>query len=194
MHLDVNKNNIVTLLSNKGTGKDQYSVDLGNIVFNDTIYSLNGVIIPLFDQTLFLPSEQGMFAAVNVYLSPATGEITYDKVSVFSKFQETVDADCLFNIIPLAQFIIQQQGTSFIVTNINEYSRMSTFSLTTNGDTGAQGLIGPQGFTGLEGFTGVQGHDGVTGVKGTQGLPGFIGQSIPGVIGLPGSMGLTGLY
>ncbi len=186
----LNQTTPLSKMVDRVSGKYIYLVSLGNVIFNDTIFNYESVSIPIFSKDLFvLPYEVNKYAAINIYLNPVTGEVVYDKVAVFDKEQDSVDADCLFNVIPLAQFIIKQVDNSFDVIGINEYSRMGTFSVTTGGVTGAQGFTGLQGGTGTVGYKGIQGIQGITGIQGIQGPIGIVGQSIPGPIGPRGPVG-----
>lgn len=186
----LNQNTPVNRVLDRDSGRYLYQISLGNVIFNDTIFNYENVSIPIFEETIFIiPSESGKFAAINVYLNPITGEIVYDKVATFDKVQDSVNADCLFNVIPLAQFIVKQVGDSFEVIYVNEYSRMGTFSITTSGATGYQGTTGVQGGTGVSGYPGVRGIQGVTGIRGILGIGGLTGQSIQGPVGPRGDMG-----
>lgn len=180
----------VELVLDSVTGKYHYLVSLGNVIFNDTIFNYESVAIHIFEEELFLlPFELDKYAAINVYLNPVTGKIIYDKVLVFEKTQDSVTAKCLFGVIPLAQFIVKQVSESFEVVSVNAYSRMSTFAVTTNAETGVQGIPGMRGHTGPDGKKGVQGIEGVTGIHGITGIKGLTGRSFPGPVGVRGEPG-----
>jgi hypothetical protein len=184
-------NNTIDKRLNPVSGSYDYYVTLGNIIYNNEIKSLKTIKIPIQEQLIFdRPLESGKYAAVNCYLIMDTGEVYYDKVLVFSKLMRSVSAKAIPNYFPLCQFIVKDTGDNFVIEAVNEYSRMATFSLTTQGATGAQGFTGPQGITGQRGPQGPKGLKGVTGYNGLQGIQGVTGRSVEGSQGLPGATGL----
>ena len=173
-------------------GSIDYVVNIGNMLYNDRIVSISNLVIPMRQQTFFtLPDEKRFFAIINVYYSVEDGAFVFDIVKKSDKYIESCDSAALTNAVPIGQFVLQQSLSSFVVKNINLYSKMSTFSITTNfveGDRGAQGEVGDTGFlgcTGLQGFTGMDGMMGYTGVQ---------GETCVGDIGFQGMQGATGIY
>jgi len=77
------------------------------------------------------------------------------------------------------------------VKQVNEYSRMSCFSISDGGETGEPGIQGPLGPTGWQGYSGAQGWTGIEGIIGETGKDGATGI---GVTGMPGVRGETGVY
>lgn len=171
--------------------KFEYTVDLGSILYNGKFLNLGNMVVPIIAQSFFdLPSDAGKYAAINVYYDPEEGAFHYDKVSVFSNYKSKVTSDVIPNKIPIGQFILHQIDDSFEVLNVNEYSKMSTFTVTdtfVQGDTGlkaASGLTGPQGQKGSEGDQGYTGPKGDTGYNGITGSP---------LSGDKGDQGVTGI-
>lgn len=172
--------------------EQQYSVDLGTILYNNSFKSLNSLVIPLKDQTFFdLPQDKGKYAVVNVYYDAENGNFVFDKLGIFDKYVEKLSAPALYNVIPLAQFTLQESQGSYIVSSYNEYSQMATFSITdtfVQGDTGVKAYPGE---TGAIGESGLQGAWGWTGPDGDTGFQGLTGLSATGINGLQGE---TGVY
>ena len=168
----------------------QYSVDLGTILYNNSFKNLNSLVIPLKDQTFFdLPQEKNKYAVINVYYDAENGKFVFDKVGVFDKYVEKLSAPALFNVIPVAQFILLESQGSFQVANYNEYSQMATFSITDVFVQGDTGLKDDPGETGPLGVTGLQGNGGWTGPEGIPGLQGLTGISETGIPGFQGETG-----
>lgn len=173
-------------------GSIDYIVDIGSILYNNRIVDLSNLLIPLRSQIFFnLPSEKNYYAAINVYYKISDGNFIFDTIEKSDKILRFSDSNIITNVIPIAQFIIQQSLSSFEVKNINSYSKMSVFSITSNFLNGDQGAKGPVGSTGLEGFTGTFGEtglEGCNGITGTQGMTGI------GIKGPTGNQGMTGYY
>jgi hypothetical protein len=173
-------------------GTTDYIVNLGTILYNDIVYNLNNLIIPIWGQSFFTPNiDKGLYAAINVYYNPEDGQFVFHLVKKSLVFIQNIVADALSNHLPIAQFIIQESFTSFVVLQINQYSKMATFSFTnqyTPGDIGQQGPLGNTGYygsTGAVGFTGIEGLQGYTGIQGQTGM---------GDIGATGIQGATGYF
>jgi PKD repeat protein len=170
----------------------QYSVDLGTILYNNSFKSLNSLVIPLKDQTFFdLPQDKGKYAVINVYYDAENGNFVFDEIYLGYKYVEKLSAPALYNVIPLAQFTLQESQGSYIVVSYNEYSQMATFSITDTFIQGDTGIKAAPGETGPEGITGLFGSWGWTGVNGVTGDQGLTGLSATGINGLQGE---TGVY
>jgi len=142
-------------------GTTDYVVNFGDILYNDKILRLSNLVIPLKQQSFFyLPLEKRFYAAVNIYYSVTDGSFVFDLLKKSSSYIDFYDATALTNLLPVGQFIIQQSLASFEVKKINAYSRMSTFSITTDFEKGDIGAKGPVGETGFIGETGIQGNTG----------------------------------
>jgi hypothetical protein len=171
-------------------GTVDYVIDLGSILYNNRVLNISNLVIPLRSQTFFtLPADKGKYAAVNVYYDVDTGAFIFDLVAKSTTFIQNNTADALFNYLPIAQFIIQEAFGAFNVLVINQYSKMSTFSITKTFISGDRGEQGPVGDTGYAGHTGNIGNTGIDGIYGTTGAQGSTGM---GVQGATGSQGATG--
>jgi hypothetical protein len=173
-------------------GSVDYTINIGNVLYNNTTVSLSNIVLPLRQQSFFsLPSEKRYYAAVNVYYSVDNGSFIFDVIKKSEEYIDSYDSDILTNALPIGQFILQQSLSSFEVKKINLYSKLSTFSITSEfiqGDRGAQGEIGDTGFfgyTGIQGFTGIEGLMGYTGIQ---------GDTCVGMMGHTGLQGATGIY
>jgi hypothetical protein len=174
------------------TGEKQYSVDLGTILYNNSFLKLNSLVIPLKDQIFFDPvADKNKYAAVNVYYDAEYGQFVFDRVAVSDKYIRKYTAAAIPNVIPIAQFIIRQAQESFEVISYNEYSQMSTFTITDDFEQGDTGVDLLQGDTGPYGPTGLIGDMGYTGLPGDPGFMGLTGVSLPGSAGEQGG---TGVY
>ena len=173
-------------------GTVDYVVDLGAVVWNDRIVDIGKLIIPIRSQVLFsLPDEAGKYAIVNAYYGVEKGIFVFDRVSVHDSFVGSSSSRAIPNLLPLAQFVVKESLGSNVVMRVNEYSRMSTFSISDGGETGDQGLQGPLGETG---WVGMSGSQGITGAEGTGGLTGQSGATGVGAPGAQGVQGCTGVY
>lgn len=170
----------------------QYTVDLGTILYNDTFLDLNSLVIPFKDQTFFnLPQDKNKYAVVNIYYDAEQGHFVFDKLGVFDRYVDKLSATVIFNAIPVAQFILRESQGSFEVVSYNEYSQMSTFTITDTFTQGETGLKAGIGETGPLGDTGLHGDMGYTGPVGDTGYPGLAGESHQGITG---AVGETGVY
>lgn len=170
----------------------QYTVDLGTILYNDTFLDLNSLVIPFKDQKFFdLPKDKDKYAVVNVYYDAEHGSFIFDKLGVFDRYIDKQTAPVIFNAIPIAQFILRESQGSFEVASYNEYSQMSTFTITDTFTQGETGLKAGIGETGPLGETGLQGDMGFTGPVGDTGYQGLAGVSHRGITGVVGE---TGVY
>lgn len=173
-------------------GTVDYVVDLGNVLINDRVVTIGNIVVPLNRETFFtLPEEKDKYAVVNAYYEVETGKFLFDRVLVSDKFVSSVNSRAIPNLVPLAQFVLKQSVGGFTVSSVNEYSRMSTYAISTGGDTGSQGLQGPPGPTGSLGWTGMEGPTGVVGLVGETGYQGPTGA---GAQGAQGVQGPTGVY
>jgi hypothetical protein len=173
-------------------GTVDYVADLGNVLYNNRVISIGKVVVPIRRQAIFsLPTEKGYYAVVNVYYEVETGRLVYDRVALSQNFISSATAQVLPNLIPVAQFVVQQSLGGLIVAKVNEYSRMSCFTISDGGDTGEPGLQGPLGPTGWQGHSGSEGW---TGVEGWQGVTGSGSATGVGATGPQGVRGVTGLY
>lgn len=185
------RTNTVTERRN-ANGTVDYVVDLGNVLYNDRVITLGKVIVPIERHKIFtLPSEAGYYAIVNVYYEVETGRLVYDRVALSEKFIGSATSRVLPNLVPVAQFVVQQSHGGNSVTRVNEYSRMSCFTISDGGETGEPGLQGPLGPTGWQGHSGAQGW---TGMAGWQGVTGDGGVTGIGLTGPQGVRGETGVY
>ena len=167
-----------------------YAVDFGSVLYNGQILNISSLIIPLRDQTFFtLPEDKGKYAAVNTYYNVDDGAFVFDLVKKSESFIQDVTADAISNYLPIAQFIIQESYGSFDVLVINQYSKMSTFSITQDFEQGDRGTQGPVGDTGLNGYTGSVGETGIGGLMGYTGPQGITGVGSAGAMGLQGTTG-----
>jgi hypothetical protein len=170
----------------------RYTVDLGTFLYNETFLSLNNLVIPLKDQIFFdLPQDKNKYAVINIYYDATGGYFIFDKIGVYDKYVEKITATALFNVIPIAQFVIRESLGGFEVINFSEYSQMSTFTITDVFTQGETGLKADIGCTGARGVTGLDGAMGYTGPIGDTGSYGLTGMSFPGITG---PMGETGAY
>jgi hypothetical protein len=173
-------------------GTIDYVVNLGAVLYNEHVLNISNLIIPLRSQSFFtLPEDKGKFAAVNVYYNPDDGVFVFDLVIKSDTFIQNISSDALSNYLPIAQFIIQEAYGSFDVLVVNQFSKMSTFSITQQFEQGDRGSQGPVGDTGLAGYVGVRG---LTGLDGLTGFTGFQGVTGMGAQGARGPQGETGLY
>jgi len=173
-------------------GSLDYVVSLGDVLYNDRVVSLRNLVIPLSKQRFFtLPEDKNKYATVNVYYDVEKGGFVFDTVRISAKFVESVNAQALTNVVPVAQFVLRQKVVTFEVIRVNEYSKMATFAITTEGDRGEDGLQGPRGETGAIGHTGPQGETGIEGYKGITGYPGLTGIGIRGETGPQGETGVS---
>ena len=173
-------------------GSVDYVVHIGNFLYNNKIVSLSNVVIPIRHQSFFsLPGEKKYYAAINVYYSVEDGVFVYDIVKKSSVYFEFCDSDVLTNLVPIAQFIVQQSLSKFEVKKINLYSKMSTFTITDKFAQGDRGYQGDVGDTGFYGYTGVTGY---TGIAGLTGYGGVRGETSVGMAGYTGMAGATGGY
>jgi hypothetical protein len=173
-------------------GTTDYVVNLGAILYNDRVINLSNLIIPLREQSFFvLPDDKGKYAAVNVYYDPDSGVFVFDIVRKSSVFVQTVSSVAPSNYLPIAQFVLQESYGSYNVLVVNQYSKMSTFSITKSFFQGDRGAQGPVGDTGYAGYTGAQGRVGLGGGMGHTGAQGITGV---GAEGAQGAQGTTGVY
>jgi PKD repeat protein len=190
MDIKIFNNNSIT--KRETSAGAQYIVNLGTVIYNNKLVRIDNLVIPIFDQKFFtLPEDSGKYAVVNVYYQLKPVEFIFDRVSLYDKFVSRASAGSRLNAVPICQFVLKQESKGFVVDHINEFSQMSTFSISDNlvqGDTGARG---PLGDTGIVGYTGVQGFTGYDGYQGITGAPGITGY---GPQGDPGQQGATGPY
>lgn len=187
----VSKNNAI-IESKLPSGKMQYSVSLGTILYNGSYLNLNNLVIPFSGSVLFsLPAEKDKYIVVNVYYNPESGEFTYDRLRLSDKFVGALSAAAKPNLIPLGQFSIQERDGGFNVLSYREYSKMATYSVTTEFSGGETGLKGYQGVTGIQGILGLPGVRGATGFLGITGQNGITGSPEQGDTG---AVGATGPY
>lgn len=185
------RTNTVTERRN-ANGTVDYIADLGNVLYNDRVISLGKVVVPIQRHEIFsLPSEKDQYAVVNVYYEVESGRLVYDRVALSFEFISSVTARVLPNLVPVAQFVVQQSLGGNSVVRVNEYSRMSCFSISDGGETGEPGLQGPLGPTGWQGHSGSQGW---TGMGGWQGATGSGSATGVGLTGTQGVRGETGVY
>lgn len=173
-------------------GTVDYIVSIGDVLYNDRVLTLNNLIIPISSQSFFtLPEDKDKYAAVDAYYVVETGSFVFNVVQKSSVPISSVNSTAISNALPLAQFLVKESLGRHQVVLINQYSKMSTFSISndlTQGDRGSQGPLGVTGFvgeTGLMGETGDQGSIGETGIRGETGL---------GLLGATGLQGETGVY
>jgi len=173
-------------------GTVDYVADLGNILYNDRVVPIGKVVVPIQRRGIFsLPSEKGHYAVVNVYYEVESGRLVYDRVALSTRFISSATSRVLPNLVPVAQFVVLQSLGGNSVVRVNEYSRMSCFTISDGGVTGEPGLQGPLGPTGWQGHSGAQGW---TGMDGWQGVTGDGGPTGVGVTGMQGVGGVTGVY
>lgn len=165
--------------------------NMGNIIYNDRVYQVSNKVIPLFDQEFFkLPEEKGMFSVINVYYNLQTGDFIFHQLGMYKEAPGFINSEVKTNVFPVAQFMIEQDLSSFIVHDISEFTEMATYAVSSSllqGVTGLQGPQGEPGITGLQGYQGITGPSGVMGPDGDQGITGI------GPIGAAGTQGVTGL-
>jgi hypothetical protein len=123
---------------------------------------------------------------VNVYYGVETGRWQFDIVAKSTRYPTYQSYRAIGNMMPIGQFILLESLGKFQVLGVKEYSRVATYAVTTDFETGPQGFQGPVGETGPVGQTGVVGFEGVTGVMGQTGIQGDTG------VGYTGSAGATG--
>lgn len=191
MQKKFSKSNTITA-TKLPNGKTQYSVNLGTVLYNNRFLDLNNLIIPFEDRQFFiLPEESNKYAVINIYYDAENGVFYFDRVLISNTYISSVTTETIPNMLPIGQFVLQEQDGGFVVKNYNEYSRMATFSITdtfTPGDTGSKGY---QGLTGEVGDSGLTGDIGITGFRGITGVQGLTGV---GKKGLDGAQGETGVY
>jgi len=173
-------------------GTLDYVVDVGSVLYNDRVITVGSLVVPLHRQSYFtLPGEKGMYAVVNAYYEVGTGKFFLDRVLLSTKFISSANSLAIPNLLPLAQFVLKQSVGGFTVESVNEYSRMATYAVSSDGDTGAPGMDGPVGPTGWAGMTGAEGPTGAPGITGYTGMQSPTGV---GVQGTRGFQGCTGIY
>lgn len=183
--------NVNIVYERKNTdGTSDYVVSLGTVLYNDRIINLSNLVIPIRQQSFFdLPGDKGKYAAVNVYYGVDSGIFVFDTAKKDTQFIQQVSAEAVSNCLPVAQFIIQESFGKFVVSHINQFSKMSTFSFTQRFELGDQGLQGPVGDTGAQGYTGAEGFTGQVGLIGPTGIQGLTGLGLSGATGLQGDTG-----
>lgn len=191
MEVKTSKSNTISIV--KGIdGVTKYVVNLGTILYNNVFVSLDNLVIPIDSQQFFeLPQDLNKYAVVNVYYKVETGMFLFDKVGVFNTAITSLSYRVIHNHIPIAQFILHQRNRTTEVTSVNEYSQMSTFTISdelVKGTTGSKGNVGDTGIIGSTGIIGDTGPIGGTGWEGPQGDTGF------GLTGFYGIQGPTGWY
>ena len=168
-----------------------YIANIGDIIYNDRVVRITNKIIPIFDQVFFtLPADKDKYAAVNAYYNVDSGVFEFDLLGIYANKVDFIKAEALWNKLPIAQFTLKQDLGSFIVENVNEFTEMATYAVTSDFIQGVTGLPGAQG---LQGITGYQGFMGLTGYEGVQGLTGIQGITGVGPAGEQGLLGVTGL-
>ena len=173
-------------------GTTDYIVSLGNLIYNDRVLTLDNLIIPLRRSSFFkLPEDKNKYAIVNAYYEVETGRFIFDTVSIQEKYVSKSSSDVLFNLVPVAQFVLKQVLSSFEVISINEFSKTATFTVTKTFVTGSQGVRGPIGETGVPGETGAQSETGIQGYYGITGFQGHTGVGQTGDTGLEGTHGVA---
>jgi hypothetical protein len=194
MDLKSSKSNTINV-SYTAAGEKQYSVNFGTILYNNYFMTLNSIVIPFSTQIFFnLPDDKNKYAVINVYYDVKHKQFIFDKLGVFDKYIKSLTAKAIPNALPIAQFTVQQAQNSFDIISYNEYSQMSTFTITDSyvkGETGIKAYQGETGAAGISGLIGYQGYTGPTGPTGAIGPQGFTGLSYTGPIG---NKGVTGIY
>jgi len=186
----VRTNSVLERLNADGT--IDYVVDLGNIQVDDRVVPVGSLVVPIRKQRFFtLPEDKGKYAVVNAYYDVVKGGFIFDRVLLTDKPILSYNSRAIPNLIPLAQFVVKQSVDSLTVEAVNEYARMSTFSVGDGGETGEMGLQGEVGPTGCMGYSGAQGW---TGYPGDAGPMGFQGATGVGAQGSAGVQGATGVY
>ena len=186
------KNNNKIVVRKLSDGTEIYIVNLGTIIYNNKLVNLNNLVVPLFNQSFFsLPADLNKYAVVNIYYDIDKATFIYDTVGKYATRIEKVSASALYNYVPIAQFVLKQDHSSFIVDHYNEYTQMATFAISDNLVKGEGGERGNIGVSGLSGYTGVQGGTGSIGASGITGPQGPTGLGERGPTGL---MGATGYY
>ncbi len=171
-------------------GKKDYVVNYGLVLYNNKIVNLSNLIIPIWGQSFFdLPGDKNRYALINAYYDVDNGFFIFDTVLKSDKFIATYSSDALSNLIPIAQFVLQQSLSEFVVSAYNSYSKMATYSATDTFDSGVQGIQGGMGLTGASGQTGIQGVTGILGYDGVTGNQGITGLGLKGYVGLEGETG-----
>jgi hypothetical protein len=175
----------------QGPGGISYIANLGSIVYNNRILKLDNIVIPLFDQRFFeLPDEKEKYAVVNSYYDIDTSSFLFDKLGIYDSPEPFVGSPAKSNVFPVAQFLLQQDLSTFIVVEVREFTEMSTYSITNEFIQGPTGLPGPEGFPGITGYQGYQGVTGPQGYLGETGSKGITGIGPQGDKGVPGYTGL----
>lgn len=174
------------------SGKIQYSVNLGTILYNNRFLDLNNMVIPFESYHMFSrPEENEKYIVLNIYYDAEVRLFHFDRVAVSDTYIASVSANAIPNMIPIGQFSIKEQDGNFVVKSYREYSQMSTFTISDEFVTGDTGLKGSPGLTGIQGFTGLRGRKGFTGAVGFTGHRGITGVGLQGLTGLQGE---TGVY
>lgn len=190
--MEIKVNNNISIIKKETTTGPQYIANLGTIVYNNRFIKIQNLVIPIFGRKFFtLPADKGKFCVVNVYYQPKPVGFVFQKIGIYDKYVSRASAESCRNTIPVCQFVLKQESKSFVVDHVNEFSQMSTFSISdrlVQGDTGTRGILGE---TGPKGETGASGETGPKGLEGTTGLRGVTG---PGSSGDTGIQGPTGFY
>lgn len=195
MQEKLSKSNTIseTRLSYSGAaGSVQYSVNLGTVLYNNRFLSLNSLIIPLNNEKFFsLPDEADKYAVVNAYYDVENGNFYFHRILISDNYVGGSSAAAIPNMLPIGQFILQEQDGGFQVLKYREYSRMATFAISDELAQGGTGIKGLKGLTGPQGDTGIPGRDGITGSSGVTGYQGVTGIALSGATG---AQGATGFY
>jgi len=189
--MEIKSQNSNTIISKKGSdGKTYYEVNMGVIFYNDTLYRLNIMRIPLHGKKFFEDTDPDYrYCVVNIYYKLSPGIFLFETVGFYKKFVQGVSAPVVKNQIPVAQVVLERVGNNYQVDHFNEYSRMATFAISDSLIQGPTGLRGPTGETGLVGYQGRRGFTGSPGIQGPTGQDGFTGLGDPGVTGAQGTTG-----
>ncbi len=124
-----------------------YIATIGNIIYNNSVYQLSNKVIPIFGNDFFhLPEDEGKYSVVNVYYEIESGDFVFDQLGIYGDRVGFINADAKCNVFPIAQFLLKQDLSSFIVEELRQYTEMATYSLTDKFEQGITGLQGPQGF------------------------------------------------
>jgi len=186
------KNNNKIVVRKLSDGTEIYIVNLGTIIYNNRLVNLNNLVIPLYNQSFFvLPEDQNKYAVVNIYYDIDKADFIYDVVGKYNKRTEKVSATALYNYVPIAQFVLKQDHSSFEVDHYNEYTQMATFAIS---DDLVKGEVGEQGNIGVTGYLGDTGPQGNTGSIGPSGITGLQSPTGLGEQGPTGLRGITGYY
>jgi len=174
----------------QGQAGISYVASIGDILYNDRIYSIGNQIIPIFEQSFFtLPGGKDKYSAVNVYYDVFSGKFVFDQLGIYDESIDFVKSRALSNVLPIAQFLLRQDLSSFIVLDFKIYSEMSTYAVSTSFIQGATGLQSTPGEHGITGYQGVAGSTGLSGSIGMTGLQGITGIGPEGYVGAQGETG-----